>query len=112
MVKHKHSTPSPQTQDEALRLAKANQRPGQTKEQTKLVAQGIQKGIEQYKKQQKAKARERDKQKKKASQQQETHKIEVSDPPPSPSRMAQYLPWGLLIISWIGFIAYIGNFAN
>ena len=36
---------SQQTKDEALAVAKANQRPGQTKEQTKLIAAGIEKGI-------------------------------------------------------------------
>jgi len=45
---------------ESEKMAKATQRPGQTKEQTKLIAQGIQKGIEQYKKHNKAKARELD----------------------------------------------------
>jgi hypothetical protein len=44
-----------------MKTAKANQRPGQTKEQTRLIAQGIQKGIDQYKKQHKAKSREMDK---------------------------------------------------
>jgi hypothetical protein len=48
-------------QQEALAVARSLQRPGQTKEQTKLIAQGIAKGIEQYKRQQSAKARERDK---------------------------------------------------
>lgn len=45
--------PSPQTQQEAMKVAKATQKPGQTKEQTKLIAQGIEKGIALYKKQQK-----------------------------------------------------------
>jgi len=66
------SRPSIQTQvsesiqEEALKVARSIQKPGQTKEQTKLVAQGIAKGIELYKKQQSAKARERDKARKKA----------------------------------------------
>ena len=59
-------SPSPETQQEALKIAKATQKPGQTKEQTKLIAQGIEKGIAQYKKQQKEKARQADKAKKKA----------------------------------------------
>ncbi|MGX2041194.1 DUF2956 family protein [Methylocaldum sp. MU1018] len=53
-------------QEEALKVARSIRKPGQTKEQTKLVAQGIAKGIELYKKQQSAKARERDKARKKA----------------------------------------------
>lgn len=42
--------PSLETQTEAMKIAKATQKPGQTKEQTKLIAQGIEKGIAQYKK--------------------------------------------------------------
>ena len=48
-----------------MQIARATQRPGQTKEQTKLIAAGIQKGIDQYKKQHKAKLREIDKRRKK-----------------------------------------------
>ena len=65
MAKIKKQAPSPQTQEEALTMAKATQRPRQSKEQTKMIAQGIEKGIDQYKKQQKANAREKDKQRKK-----------------------------------------------
>jgi len=54
-------SPGDAIQAEALRMARSIQTPGQTKEQTKLIAQGIAKGIELYKKQQSAKARERDK---------------------------------------------------
>lgn len=53
-------------QEEALAVAKSIQVPGQTKEQTKLIAKGIEKGIAAYKQQQKAKARELDRLKKKA----------------------------------------------
>lgn len=42
-------------------MARRIQQPGQTKEQTRLIAQGIAKGIELYKRQQSARARERDK---------------------------------------------------
>lgn len=52
--------------EEALRMAKATQSPGQAKEQTKLIARGIEKGIALYKQQQKEKLRERDKARKKA----------------------------------------------
>jgi hypothetical protein len=51
--------------EEALRMARATQTPGQTKEQTKLIARGIEKGVALYKQQQKDKARERDKARKK-----------------------------------------------
>ena len=53
--------PSNAIQEEALAVARSIQKPGQTKEQTRQIAQGIAKGIELYKRQQSAKARERDK---------------------------------------------------
>ena len=46
-----------------MKIARANQKPGQTKEQTQLIAQGIQKGIDEYKKQMKVRAREASRQK-------------------------------------------------
>ncbi|MGX9417219.1 DUF2956 domain-containing protein [Vibrio sp. RC27] len=103
-------TVSPQTQQEALKLAKATQKPGQTKDQTKLIAQGIEHGIALYKKQQKEKQRQADKERKK----QQKEKISKSSslpeqnhlPTPEPQTSPK-LPWVLLLISWIGFIAFI-----
>ncbi|MCD9528586.1 DUF2956 domain-containing protein [Photobacterium carnosum] len=105
----KNATPSAETQIEALRVAKATQKEGQTKEQTKLIAQGIQKGIELYKKQQKAKARERDKLKKKNIQTKnnQSETIDISLPAPQLIYKQHWLPWGIVIISWIGFGAYL-----
>jgi hypothetical protein len=101
---------SPQTQQEATKIAKATQKPGQTKEQTKLIAQGIEHGITLYKKQQKEKQRIANKERKKQRAKQDTL---PSTPPqqtviadtshPSPNR----LPWVLLVLSWVGFIAYL-----
>ena len=48
MVKKHKEIVSQETQDEALAMAKKVQKPGQTKEQTKLIALGIQKGITEY----------------------------------------------------------------
>ena len=50
---------------EAMRIARANQVPGQTKEESKLIAKGIAKGIAEYKRQEKSKQRDRAKQLKK-----------------------------------------------
>ncbi len=98
---------SPKSQEEAMRVAKATQRPGQTKEQTKLIAQGIQKGIEQYKKQQSAKARELDKRLKKVRH--------SPDEPAADREQAEMvihyrqskLAWVLLLASWAGFAFYL-----
>ncbi|ACJ30657.1 Conserved hypothetical protein [Shewanella piezotolerans WP3] len=90
-------------------MAKSTQKPGQTKEQTKLIAQGIEKGIAEYKKQQKGKARVRDKQKKqqvrakaRAAESEHVEEENIEDRAASP-----YLPWGLLTLSWVGFICYL-----
>ncbi|MGS0673715.1 DUF2956 domain-containing protein [Shewanella sp. 0m-4] len=100
---------STESKTEAMKMAKATQKPGQSKDQTKLIAQGIEKGIAEYKKLQKGKARERDKARKQdlrskareASEQDHDHS-NIEDRAASP-----YLPWGLLTLSWIGFIIYI-----
>lgn len=95
---------SPETREEAMKIAKGTQKPGQTKEQTKLIAQGIQKGIDQYKKKQKAKTRELDK-KLKAAQ-----ALNEDGGQSEPERQVVYkqhwLPWLLLALSWIGLALY------
>jgi len=101
--KHQHSDA---IHDEAVRIARGTQRPGQTKEQTKLITQGIQKGIEQYRKQQNAKARELDKKHKKASQKvtpPDKHEIKVEE---KVIYKQHWLPWTLLVISWMAMAAY------
>jgi len=93
-------------QDDARRIARGTQRPGQTKEQTKLIEQGIRKGIELYKKQQSAKARELDKKLKKVSQQTESpaaSQIEVRE---KVVYKQHWLPWALLVASWLAMAAY------
>ena len=98
---------SPETRDEAERIARAHQRPGQTKEQTRLIAQGIQKGIDEYKKQQKAKSRELDRELKKARAQRrhapepETRVEQVLE------RRSNPLPWVLLALTWAGILLYL-----
>jgi len=101
----KKQTVSPQTQSEAMQIAKGTQRPGQSKEQTRLIAQGIQKGIDQYKKQQKIKARDLDKRLKQArSQNQPEAEVEIRE------RIVyrrHWLPWVMLALSWLCFAAYL-----
>lgn len=105
--------PSQQTQQEAMAVAKATQKTGQTKEQTKLIALGIEKGIAVYKKQQKEKSRQADKAKKKTlktKRVEQGNDHEVKQQPvteTTPPAKNAILPWTLLIISWIGFIIYV-----
>jgi len=98
---------SPQTQEEAMKSAQATKRPGQTKEQTKLIAQGIQKGINHYKKQQKSKSRELNKKLNKVSQTQTSlQENEFSNIQSQKNEKKTTLSWVLLLLSWTGFIAY------
>ncbi|AEG01725.1 hypothetical protein Metme_3354 [Methylomonas methanica MC09] len=106
----RYQKPSPQTQEDALKIAKSIQRPAQTKEQTKLIAHGIQQGIDLYKKQQKEKARELNKKLKKVTQQK-------PQPAAADDREIEtyivyrqhWLPWTLLLLTWLGVGIYILN---
>ena len=107
MTKNTFQKPSPQTQEEAMKLAKSIQRPAQTKEQTKLIAQGIQQGIDLYKKQQKEKARELNKRLKKATMQ-KNEPVDLDDVEHETIFIYRqhWLPWVLLAISWLGMGIY------
>lgn len=107
MAKNVYQKPSPETQEEALKIAKATQRPGQTKDQTKLIAQGIEKGINLYKKQQKERARELSRKLKKVSS--ERHGSAGSEDHEMAERIVyrqHWLPWLLLALSWLGWCVY------
>ena len=108
-------TISTETQQNALAAAKAIQKPGQNKEQTKLIAQGIEKGIADYKKLQKAKSRERDKARKqqlKAKFQatnniDDTDELDDNSEPQSQFTTTTWIVIVMLLLSWVGFGAYI-----
>ena len=95
------------TKEDATKIALGIQRPGQTKEQTKLIAQGIQKGIEQYKNKHNEKTRELDKKLKKASTSQPLAESSTHKPVEPITVKHNKLPWILLALSWLGFIAYV-----
>ncbi len=107
MARHsKQSTSLEKPGEEALAIARGTQKPGQTKEQTRLIAQGIQKGIALYKKQQAAKKRELDKKIKKVA-------VMASHEPASVEMVADMgqcqsgkLAWILLFLSWFCFGIY------
>ncbi|MBU2870001.1 DUF2956 domain-containing protein [Colwellia sp. E2M01] len=100
-----NSKVSKETQAQATKVAKGIQKQGQSKEQTKLIAQGIEKGIAEYKKQQSKKARERDKERKQQLKQKQ-QKTAASIPDIEEGN-SQKLPWILLGVSWLGFIGYV-----
>jgi len=103
----KNHSQSDAIHEEALRIARGTQRPGQTKEQTRLIAQGIQKGIEQYKKQQSARARELDKTLKKVRQHSASPPAKEIEVQEAIVYRPQWLPWLLLVLSWIGMAIYL-----
>lgn len=115
MSKNSYQQPSPQTQDEALKIARHIQRPAQTKEQTKLIAQGIQQGIDLYKRQQKEKARALNKQRKQLAKQKAAQTVPVepadADMPEAVVYRQHWLPWVLLLLTWlaIGFFLIVGH---
>ena len=99
---------SKQARAEALKIARGTQRPGQKKEQTKLIAQGIEKGITEFRKREKAKARERDKLRKKSpketkSTQPQAEQTQDGQTQKSVLRSA-WVPWLLLLASWTYFL--------
>lgn len=96
-----------QIQQEAEAIARSRQLPGQTKEQTRLIADGIRKGIEQHRRQQAEKERELDKALKKEKQR-------GTDAARTPAQIEEktvyrqhWLPWSLLLLSWLGFAALL-----
>lgn len=99
---------SKQARVEALKIARGTHRPGQRKEQTKLIAQGIEKGITEFRKREKAKAREREKLRKKAlkkpnSTQPQAEQTKNVQPKKSAS-WSVWVPWFLLLASWAYFL--------
>jgi len=105
MAKNNNSSISPETQNEAMLFAKKTQKPGQNKEQTRLIALGIQKGIAEYKKNAKSKQREADK----ASKRKKSQQLLTAEDAPSPVVIkSSYtrLPWVLLLLSWAAIAAY------
>ena len=108
MTKNNYQKPSQQTQEEAMKIARGTQRPAQTKEQTRLIAQGIQKGIDLYKKQQNEKARDLNRKLKKTSKQKQ-QLVESDDHEIQESIIYRqhWLPWLLLSLTWLGMGIYI-----
>jgi len=97
------------TKEEALKTARGTQKPGQTREQTKLIAQGIQKGIELYKKEQGKKNRQANKKQKKATQSKPSLNSAADDSENTGSVLTKpcRLPWYLLLLSWGLFVIYV-----
>ncbi len=105
--KNKVDKVSPETQTEALKIARATQRPGQSKEQTRLISQGIEKGIAHYKKQQKAKSRELNKKLQKIRAKPGNTAEDSNHIESVIVKEYSKLPWLLLLCSWVGFAVWL-----
>ncbi len=107
----KKNNVSEKTKEDALKIARGTQKPGQIKEQTKLIAKGIEKGIEQYKKKHKEKTRELDKQLNKLKSSKtviESSTVNKNESVVSEGNASsKKLPWLLLVFSWICFVVYL-----
>jgi hypothetical protein len=95
----------------AMEIAMGIQRPGQSKDETKLVARGIEKGIAQYKKRLGAKERELDKRLKQLERA-SSAALAAGDGDGALAHGAQvvrykqhWLPWVLLLATWLLGIA-------
>lgn len=108
MSKATKSGVSPEVVIESTALAKRVKQPSQTKEQTRLIEQGIRKGLASYKQQQKAQAREQDRMRKKQLKAKQSEPTADSNDEMTvrTSSFLTLLPWGLLVLSWLGFVAY------
>jgi hypothetical protein len=102
---------SNQARAEALKIARGTQRPGQKKEQTRLIAKGIEKGIAEFRKREKAKARERDKLRKKASSKNNPSRPQAEQTQDVQTRKSTswpvWVPWLLLLASWAYFLVHL-----
>lgn len=98
---------SSEVQTESIRIANGTKKPGQTKEQTKLIAAGIEKGIAEYKKQHKSKVRQQDKQKKQKLRSDAAAAAQVTEVQVEQTTSPSRLPWALLALSWAGFAGYL-----
>lgn len=94
---------------DAQKIANSIKIDGQSPAETKAIANGIQRGMEIFLRQQSEKARDLDKRTKKVKRlanQLAQPKIENHPEPQSPAP-SQPLPWILLAVSWILFVVII-----
>lgn len=111
-TKLKNKKAARDTRAEALKIANSIKVDGQTKAETTAIANGIQRGIEQFLRQQSEKTRNLDKRVKKVKQltaqisKPQTESITSETTEPKSSR----LPWMLLGASWMLFFAIAGYF--
>ncbi|MES2672790.1 MAG: DUF2956 family protein [Pseudomonadota bacterium] len=97
---------------EAVKIANSIKVDGQAKAETKAIASGIQRGMEQFLRQQSEKSRDLDKRVKKVKQLAANATQEISNHPAPIIHAPQSarLPWTLLAVSWTLFSAVALSF--
>jgi hypothetical protein len=92
----------------AMDIAQGIQSPGQTKEQTRLVARGIEKGIAQYKKRHSTRERELDKALKRLERDAPEPRAPAADVRSTQALRDKqhWLPWAMLILTWLGIAGF------
>lgn len=93
---------------EAAKIVRTLNISGDNRAETQRIVVGVQRGVEYHLKHQSAKARALDKKAKKLNQVDNNSDAGVpattaSNQKPSPA----FLPWGLLVLSWVGFVSYL-----
>lgn len=91
----------------ALAIVEDVSKPSFTKQQRKDVQQAIEQGIERYKRQHKAKARDFDKALKNQRKQEQRLQEDEEITTPTRYEFKTLIPWGLLLISWLAFAAFV-----
>ena len=96
---------------EALKIANTIKTEGQTTVETKAIANGIQRGMELFLRQQSEKTRDLDKRTKKVKQlaNQLTQQKPEDEKDIEPEQKPSLLPWILLTVSWVLFLAFEGS---
>jgi hypothetical protein len=93
---------------DALKIARGIKVDGQTNADTKAIASGIQRGMEQFLRQQSEKTRDLDKRVKKVKQlaASTSHNESAAVVPTNASRQS-HAPWVLLVLSWVFFVGVV-----
>ncbi len=99
---------SVEIRNESAEITQQVVKPGMAKQQRKEVQKAIEAGIALYKKQHSSKQRDYNKQGKKAlaSLQQQNSQTTKEVEPLASKIINSWLPWGLLVLSWIGFLVF------
>lgn len=93
---------------EAAKIVRTLNVSGDNRAETQRIVNGVRRGIEYHLKQQSAKARALDKKAKKLKQvDSNSDASQPLVPPAERNSSTAFLPWGLLVLSWVGFVGYL-----